>query len=63
MTHKEKVDEFVAKIFCDVGKNILTVGFASYFFKDLPLLFRIIFAILGVGFIIFSVWFIKKGAE
>ena len=52
--------EFTAKVFCDLGKNILTVGVASYFFKDLPLPLRVVFAILGVGFIIYSIYMILR---
>ena len=63
MTHKEEVDEFVAKIFCDVGKNVVTIGVASYFFKDMPLPFRIGFSILGIGFMIYSVRLFKQGGK
>ena len=60
----EETWEFTAKIFCDMGKNILSIGFASYFFKDLPLPIRIIFGILGTGFIIYSIYMIsKKGGQ
>ena len=58
----KETKEFVAKIYCDLGKNIVSIGFASYFFKDLALPFRITFAILGVGLILYSVYtFHKKG--
>ena len=54
--------EFIAKIFCDLGKAILTVGFASYFFEKLPLPMRIVFVILGMVMLLVSVAiFIKKG--
>ena len=54
----------MAKIFCNLGTNILSIGFASYFFKDLPLLLRIVFAVIGIGFIINSVYMIsKKGGK
>jgi hypothetical protein len=52
--HKE-AEEFLAKIYCDLGKNIVSIGFASYFFKDLPLLFRVSFGILGLGLLAMSV--------
>lgn len=56
--------EFVAKIYCDLGKNIVSIGVASYFFKDMPLFFRIGFAILGVAFIVISVrLYAKKGEK
>ncbi|MDO8675434.1 MAG: hypothetical protein Q7K71_04885 [Candidatus Omnitrophota bacterium] len=60
---KDMVDEFVAKIYCDLGKNVLTVGFASYFFEKLPLPIRIVFVIVGVGLLVYSVWFYKKGGK
>ena len=44
----QNVIEFIAKIFCDLGKAILTVGFASYFFEKLILLLRIGFVIIGL---------------
>jgi len=59
----KEVEEFVAKIYCDLGKNILSIGFASYFFKDLSLPFRIGFVILGVSFIYVSVYIISKKGE
>jgi len=60
---KNMANEFVAEIYCDLGKNITSIGFASYFFKDLPLPLRIIFGILGVALIIYSVQFYKKGGK
>ena len=47
--------EFIAKIIADLGKAILTVGFASYFFEKLPILFRVGFVMLGVIFLVASV--------
>ena len=44
----QNVIEFIAKIICDLGKAILTVGFASYFFEKLILLLRIGFVIIGL---------------
>lgn len=52
----KKTDEFIAKIYCDLGKNIVSIGFASYFFKELPLPFRIILFILGIGLLFISVY-------
>ena len=52
--HKE-AEEFLAKIYCDLGKNILSIGVASYFFKDLPLFFRVGFGMLGIGLLVASV--------
>ena len=42
--------EFIAKNIADLGKAILTVGFASYFFKDLPIILR--FGFTGLSFIL-----------
>ena len=47
--------EFIAKNVADLGKAILTVGFASYFFEKLPPILRIGFVILGIVFLISSV--------
>jgi len=59
-----KTWEFAAKTVNDLGKNILTVGFASYFFEKLALPFRIGFVILGAGLIILSLYlFYKKGVH
>ena len=60
----EETWEFTAKVFCDLGKNVLTVGFASYFFERLPLPFRFGIGILGVGLILLSIYLIsKKGVK
>ncbi len=56
-------EEFTAKIYCDLGKNIVSIAFASYFFKDLPLPFRVVFVILGIGLLMFSVYIISKQGE
>ena len=56
--------EFTAKTICDLGKNVISIGFASYFFKDLPLPFRIGIGILGAGSILYSIYMIsKKGVK
>ena len=49
------VKEFIAKIICDLGKAILTVGFASYFFEKLPFPLRVAFVIFGIILILASV--------
>jgi len=55
--------DFTAKTFNDLGKNILSIGFASYFFKDLYLPVRILFVMLGIGLIFWSIYLMdKKGA-
>lgn len=50
-----EVIEFIAKIFCDLGKAILTVGFASYFFEKLIWPLRIGFLLIGLVFLGVSV--------
>ena len=56
ITINKVVEEFLAKIYCDLGKNIVSIGFASYFFKELPLPFRIVLFILGIGLLFISVY-------
>ena len=54
--------EFIAKNVADMGKAILTVGFASYFFERLPMWLRVAFVGLGVVFLAASVFiFPRKG--
>ncbi len=57
--------EFVAKTITDLGKAILTVGFASYFFEKLPFNWRITVGCLGIFFLILGVvlFAYKKGAK
>ncbi len=60
----EATDEFIARIYCDLGKNVLSIGVASFFFKDMPLPFRIGFGILGLLLIIGSIYVYRnKGAR
>ena len=44
----EETQEFIAKYLGDLSKAIVTVGFASYFFKDMPLFLRLGCAILAI---------------
>jgi len=61
---RQKTWDFTAKLIGDLGKNVLTAGFASYFFKELPLPTRIFIAIIGLGLIYSSIYIMnKKGAE
>jgi len=48
--------EFIAKTVADLGKAILTVGFASYFFERLPVSLRIGFSVLGALLVIVSIF-------
>ncbi len=64
MWTKKGTWDFTAKTMNDMGKNILSIGFASYFFKDLFLSVRIFLVILGVGLIWWSIYLIdKKGVQ
>jgi hypothetical protein len=53
--NKKEVQEFVAKYFGDISKAIVTVGIASYFFKELPLPLRIGCGIMAVVFFMIAV--------
>jgi Na+/phosphate symporter len=55
--------EFIARIIADLGKAVLTVGFASYFFEKLPTWLRISFVILGVGLLVLSVIIYARKGE
>jgi len=59
----EETQEFIAKYLGDLSKAIITVGFASYFFKDLPWFLRIGFPFLAVVFLITSVIIIENKGE
>ena len=63
LTFDSSVKEFIAKIVCDLGKAILTVGFASYFFEKLPLPLRLAFVVVGVIMIVISVLIIAWKGE
>jgi len=61
---KEGTWDFTAKTINDLGKNILSIGFASYFFKELFLPLRIFIGILGIALILWSIYLIdKKGVR
>ena len=49
-TNKAKL-EYLSEQIGDLGKNILTVAFASYFFEKFPLSLRIGICIIGCIFI------------
>jgi len=44
----ESTNEFIARNLADLGKAVIGVGFASYFFEKLPLYLRIAFVLFGV---------------
>ncbi len=52
---KMETQEFIAKYFSDLSKAIFAVGFASYFFKDLPFFLRVVFSLLALVFFLASV--------
>ena len=52
--------EHIAKYFGDLSKAIFTVGFASYFFKDFPLIWRIGCGLLALVFFWLSVILISS---
>lgn len=55
--------EFVAKNVADVGKAVLAVTLASYFFERFPLWLRWILPALGLVLMISSVWVHPKQKE
>ncbi len=60
---KNETQEFIAKYLGDLSKAIITVGFASYFFKDLPFLWRIGSGSLALAFLALSVIIINNKGE
>jgi hypothetical protein len=58
-----ETQEFIAKYIGDLSKAIITVGFASYFFKDMPLLLRLGLFILAIVLFIVSVIIIETKGE
>ena len=60
---KDMINEFIARIHVDLGKNIVSIAIATCFFKDLPLLFRVTFVIFGIGSIFYSIWLYKQGGK
>ena len=63
MRIKEETLEFIAKYLGDLSKAIITVGFASYFFKDMPLLWRFGCGIAALVFLSMSVILINRKGE
>ena len=51
----DRRQEFIARNVADVGKAILAVAFASYFFERFPLVLRWSVPILGMGLLAGSV--------
>ena len=57
--------EYIARQIGDLGKNILTVALASYFFEKFPLWVRVSLAIIAIAFLVFGVFIqpAKKGNQ
>lgn len=64
IVYKETQD-YIAKYLGDLSKAIISIGFASYFFKDMALIWRIGCGFLALVFFISSVILInvKKGEQ
>ena len=48
--------QFIAKIMADVGKTIVGISFAGYFFERFSLLLRWVFSILGPALLVGSIF-------
>ena len=55
--------EFIAKIVCDLGKTIVAIGLASYFFEKFSDPIRITLGILGPFLIVISVFIHPKKGD
>ncbi len=55
--------EYISKLLGDMGKNIMTVAFASYFFEKFSLPVRLIICIIAAVLMIAGLFFqpAKKG--
>ena len=60
MKIKKEVQEFIAKYFGDLSKAIVTVGIASYFFKEMTLPLRILCGVMALVFFIIAVIIINN---
>jgi hypothetical protein len=60
---KEETQELIAKYLCDMSKAILTIAFASQFFKDLPWFLRISCGILALAFLVVGVILMEMKGE
>ena len=52
MRTSEKKIEFIAKTITDLGKAVVAVGLASYFFEKFPLMWRITVGVLSILLIV-----------
>lgn len=59
----KKAEQCLASIYGDLGKNIVSIGVASYFFKELPLPFRIVLFIIGIGLLALNVYLVSKKGD
>ena len=60
---KKETLDFIAKYLGDLSKAIVTVGFASYFFKDMPSLWRFGCGIVALVLLLLSIIIINKGEK
>jgi hypothetical protein len=58
--NKKEVWDFIAKYFGDLSKAIVTVGVASYFFKEMPMPLRILCGVMALVFLVISVIIINN---
>ena len=63
ITLHDETWEFIAKTITDLGKAILTVGFASYFFERLPFVLRVSLIIFGIILIIIGIFIHEKSKK
>ncbi len=58
----ERKIEFIAKTITDLGKAIVVVGLASYFFEKFPFVWRITVSILSVVLIFAGIFIYPERA-
>ena len=63
LVRSKETQEFIAKYLGDLSKAIVTVGFASYFFKDLPFYLRVGCVITALVLFLLSVILIETKGE
>ena len=55
--------EFIAKYFGDLSKAVITVGFASHFFKEMPVYLRIGCFVTAIVLFVIGVIIIERKGE
>jgi hypothetical protein len=56
----DKRREFIAKIVADIGKTVLGIGLASYFFERFQWPLRVVLTMLGPGLLLWSIFIEPK---